>query len=429
MTTKCLEDLRAGFPPLFGGSVALERELELTATPAPGCAAGEGEGEGSCAAAVVDLAPPSSRVYKDVTVEEAWGLDKGERTVAACLSRHKRGFPLLIQGSMAERWAMNDLWNASYFFEAWDEGVMPSLRRIQGRTKARGVDFVLCQGNTPLSKHLAVRECNGDGLVPLPNVFGAPLEVDEMYWDDGVLKGGGVKGTSGELRVWQGPVAELGVTLRSHVGVHAGKIVDDIAVTNWADLLLFEYHKVHDLSKGMAQIQALRLNHNDDIEALFEKLHGKYGEDPLEMWEKQAAAPLLSKSGSAGDVVAAYGGMEATLMNAAGATLRSRQLRHHATLLQVSGQRTITLFRPQDSRAMYPYPSTHPAHPHSQVANLSNVYSKDHPLRKNFNSGVIPRMVRLEVGDVLHVPALWWIHERAVAESIGITIYTHDERR
>ena len=38
-------------------------------------------------------------------------------------------------------------------------------------------------------------------------------------------------------------------------------------------------------------------------------------------------------------------------------------------------------------------------------------------------------MVRLEVGDALHVPALWWIHERAVTASIGITIYTHDEMR
>lgn len=123
---------------------------------------------------------------------------------------------------------MNELWNASYFFEAWDEGVMPSLRNIQARTKARGVDFVKCQGNTPLSKHLAARECNGDGSAPVPNVFGAPLEVDEMYWDDGVLKGGGVKGTAAELRVWQGPVAELGTTLRSHVGVHAGKIVRDV---------------------------------------------------------------------------------------------------------------------------------------------------------------------------------------------------------
>ena len=120
-----------------------------------------------------------------------------------------------------------------------------------------------------------------------------------------------------------------------------------------------------------------------DIEALFEKLHGKYGQDPLELWEKQAAAPLLSKGGA--DEVSAYGGMEATLMNAAGAALRSRQLRHHATLLQVSGARTITLFRPQDTRAMYPYPSTHPAHPQSQIANVSQVYSKDHPLRKNFD--------------------------------------------
>ena len=96
-----------------------------------------------------------------------------------------------------------------------------------------------------------------------------------MYWDDGVLKGGGFKGTNGEFRVWKGPVSDLGTTLRSHVGVREGKIVDDIAVTHWTDLLLFEYHKVHDVSKGMDQIQALRKNHDNDHEALFEKLHGK----------------------------------------------------------------------------------------------------------------------------------------------------------
>jgi hypothetical protein len=78
---------------------------------------------------------------------------------------------------------------------------------------------------------------------------------------------------------------------------------------------------------------------------------------------------------------------------------------------------------------MYPYPSTHPAHPHSQITNISVVYAQDHPTRRMFGSAVKPREVTLEVGDVLHVPALWWVHERAVTDSVGITIWTQDERR
>jgi len=78
---------------------------------------------------------------------------------------------------------------------------------------------------------------------------------------------------------------------------------------------------------------------------------------------------------------------------------------------------------------MYPYPSTHPAHPHSQITNISMVYAADHPTRRMFGSAITPREVKLEVGDVLHVPALWWVHERAVTDSVGITIWTQDERR
>lgn len=323
---------------------------------------------------------------------------------------------------------MMSLWNSSYLFEAWDEGIMPSLRGIHGRSKARGSDFVICKGNAPLAKHITVTECNGDGMAPLHNVFGPPLDPSEMYWDDGVLKGGGFKGTNSELRVWRGPVSELGMTLRSHVGVHAGKIVDDIAVTQWTDLLLFEYHKVHDTSKGMGQIQALRKNHNDDHEALFEKLHGKYGQDPLELWEQHEAAPFLSQAG--GKSASAYAGMDATFINAGGVALRTVQLLDHASILQVSGSRALTLFRPQDSRALYSYPSTHPAHPHSQITNISMIYGpQDHPGRPMFGSAVKPWRVTLRPGDVLHVPALWWVHERAVTESIGITIWTRDEGR
>ena len=78
---------------------------------------------------------------------------------------------------------------------------------------------------------------------------------------------------------------------------------------------------------------------------------------------------------------------------------------------------------------MYSYPSTHPAHPHSQITNISMIYPQDHPTRRMFGSAVKPREVALEVGDVLHIPALWWIHERAITDSIGITIWTRDERR
>ena len=270
MTAKCLEDLRAAYPPLFGGSAPLEREPEPEPEPEQVCAEGETE-----ACTVTTSTAAAVREYKDVAVDEAWGRPKTERTIASALSRHKRGYPLLMQGSFAERWTMVEVWNSSYLFEAWDEGRMPSLRRIHGRTKARGADFVICRGNAALSKHIVARECNGDGVAPLQNVFGPPIDVSEMYWDDGVLKGGGVKGTPAELRVWKGPVSELGMTLRSHVGVREGKVVDEIPVTHWTDLLLFEYHKLHDPSKGMGQIQALRHNHDHDIEALFEKLHGE----------------------------------------------------------------------------------------------------------------------------------------------------------
>ena len=162
---------------------------------------------------------------------------------------------------------------------------------------------------------------------------------------------------------------------------------------------------------------------------------GKYGEDPLEMWEKREAAPFLSTkiggraAAAAAAAAAAYAGMDATLINAGGAALRTVQLQDHASLLQVSGTRTLTLFRPQDTRAMYPYPSTHPAHPHSQIVDISRVYADDHPTRRLFGSAVKPWVVTMEVGDVLHVPALWWVHERAVTESIGVTIWTRDERR
>lgn len=270
MPAKCLADLRAAFPQLFGGSAPLEHELQPQTEQL--CAEDDTE---ACAAAVSGSSTPAVRDVKDVALDEAWGRPKNERTVANALSRHKRGFPLLIRGSFAERWTMADLWNSSYLFDAWDEGLMPSLRGIHGRSKARGSDFVICKGTAPLAEHITVRECNGDGTAPLQNVFEPPLDPSEMYWDDGVLKGGGFKGTNGEFRVWKGPVSDLGMTLRSHVGVREGKIVDDIAVTHWTDLLLFEYHKVHDVSKGMEQIQALRKNHNDDHEALFEKLHGK----------------------------------------------------------------------------------------------------------------------------------------------------------
>ena len=50
--------------------------------------------------------------------------------------------------------------------------------------------------------------------------------------------------------------------------------MDDIPITNWADLLLFEYHKLHDKTKGMAQIKALRLNHNDVSAQLRERWAG-----------------------------------------------------------------------------------------------------------------------------------------------------------
>ena len=49
------------------------------------------------------------------------GRPKNERTIASALSRHKRGLPLLIRGSFAERWTMAELWNSSYLFEACNQ--------------------------------------------------------------------------------------------------------------------------------------------------------------------------------------------------------------------------------------------------------------------------------------------------------------------
>lgn len=103
----------------------------------------------------------------------------------------------------------------------------------------------------------------------------------------------------------------------------------------------------------------------------------------------------------------------------AGVRLRARQLRDGLSLLQVCGTRTLTLFRPKDARLLRPYPSSHPAHPHAQLSNLSRA----------IEAGASARRVLLTPGDVLYVPAFWWVHEQVEEDSISFEVLSRDTER
>jgi hypothetical protein len=159
---------------------------------------------------------------------------------------------------------MMQRWTPVSFFEMWDEGSMPSLRGVQAHS-ARRPEMLCCRAAATLRTGEWV--CNGDNEVPLPTVFTGEMRQDAMYWEDDdwsgtrVAKGGGVVGTSGERRYWEGDVADLGTQVRSGIGAIQSRIVDDMPVTDWRDQLLFEYHKKHDRQRGMRQIQGLRKNY------------------------------------------------------------------------------------------------------------------------------------------------------------------------
>lgn len=77
----------------------------------------------------------------------------------------------------------------------------------------------------------------------------------------------------------------------------------------------------------MQEIRRLRENYNDNFQELLHRLHARFGEDPLRMWERKAAEGLLYDR-------AQFGGMRAALATN-GVSVRTRQLRDYQTLVQV----------------------------------------------------------------------------------------------
>ena len=167
---------------------------------------------------------------------------------------------------------------------------MPSLRRVHGHSSQRPRRDVVECGSAASE---AARECNGDNTEPLPIVFGADSEPT--------------------LRFWRGDMSALGRTLRKDVGTREGKVVDEIPLSDWRDILLFEVHKKHDHSKGMAAIQALRRQHpGEAFYSLLDLLARRFGEDPQALWEEKMAGVLLAPQ-SGGGGVPRYGGVEVSL--------------------------------------------------------------------------------------------------------------------
>jgi hypothetical protein len=287
MPVRCLMDLRAGFPRLFGGARnpalnqgqvlalgAVAMTSKETAKPDPLKSDGT-----TCDLAGTDSAcvetgdsdigdatpsPPQALAITGIKLVEQWNWKPNERTLEAAIGRFSRGVPLLLRGHSVERWPMMQRWTPVSFFEMWDEGSMPSLRGVQAHS-ARRPEMLCCRAAATL--RTGEWACNGDNEVPLPTVFTGEMRQDAMYWEDDdwsgtrVAKGGGVVGTSGERRYWEGDVADLGTQVRSGIGAIQSRIVDDMPVTDWRDQLLFEYHKKHDRQRGMRQIQGLRKNY------------------------------------------------------------------------------------------------------------------------------------------------------------------------
>lgn len=71
------------------------------------------------------------------------------------------------------------------------------------------------------------------------------------------VKGGGVVGSTTELRYWEGDVSELGWALRADVGRAELRYVNDEMLTDWREQIVWDLHRKVRSSRLMAAAAAV----------------------------------------------------------------------------------------------------------------------------------------------------------------------------
>jgi hypothetical protein len=90
----------------------------------------------------------------------------------------------------------------------------------------------------------------------------------------------------------------------------------------------------------------------------------------------------------------------------------------HNLLAQLEGEKEVTLFSPWDRAAMYSHP------PWSRMPHVSRVAAHAPDLVKHPRfTRARPQRTRLEAGDVLYIPPLWWHWVRAIDASLSYNLW------
>lgn len=124
----------------------------------------------------------------------------------------------------------------------------------------------------------------------------------------------------------------------------------------------------------------------------------------------------------------AYGVGTAMVIGQENSTMTPHFDSHGNMVLQIYGSKEVTLWPPEDTSGLYPFPSNHPA---TRQAMLNPESYPSHGQGERFPRYTTTRPQRgvLHAGDILFLPMAWW-HMMRSSTHLGVSVsFWHDSKR